>query len=90
MKLQDAWVVRYGDVWWRAERAGYTSDLLAAGVYTQEEAERCAHVRSPHVWPDGHKTWPDTAIRLVDAFKGVGKGTVGELLGLLDDDQEDG
>lgn len=30
------------DAWWRPNECGYTRDLLTAGVYTREHAERCA------------------------------------------------
>jgi hypothetical protein len=39
----------YIAVWWLPNQAGYTHDLLAAGLYTKEEADRLSG-------PD-HATW---------------------------------
>lgn len=77
--IADAWVVRHipTDTWWRAHQSGYTSELVAAGVYTEEEAKSCERRRSQNAG-----VYEDRAIRLLDALRGLGSGTVGRLVGL--------
>lgn len=43
----DIWVILHvpDDLWWRPDGKGYTKDLVAAGVYSKEEAQRRAKGR---------------------------------------------
>lgn len=70
------YVIRHTDangdqMWWRADRSGYTSELIAAGVYGHDEARRIERIRTPQ----------DVAILLVEALGGLGERTVGDFLG---------
>lgn len=80
--LDESWVVlhRPSGTWWRANRSGYTSELMAAGVYTREEAEECARMRSPILHEDGEREYEERAMSLRSALKGLGDGTVGAML----------
>lgn len=76
----DQWVIRHvaTGTWWRQDRCGYTSEIVCAGLYTEEEARRCVALRSP--LNDG--TREDEAMPLVEALPRLVKGTVGHALGL--------
>lgn len=73
------WLIRYvdarHDLWWRASRSGYTNELLAAGLYTEEEAKAQEASRPEH----------DRAVPLSEALCGAwSPGTVGGLLSSVD------
>ncbi len=75
MGSRRTWLIRYvdarHDLWWRANRCGYTNELLAAGLYTEEEAKEQAASRPLH----------DRAVSLEEALVGAWEpGSVGELL----------
>jgi len=84
MKLEDIWVVRARDYnkWWRPKGNGYTNELIAAGAYTREEAEKAARRKSPHIDSDGREHYTDKAMPLLRALQGLvrGDGTVGSML----------
>lgn len=42
--MKDPYVIRKGGYFYRDNRAGYTSHIAAAGIYTREEAEREAAI----------------------------------------------
>lgn len=69
------YVIRHRDhdgteLWWRANSSGYTSELIAAGVYGEEHARRIESRR-----PE------DAAISLAEALRGLEPRTVGDFLG---------
>lgn len=41
------WLIRKGGYFYRPERAGYTSDVIEAGLYTENEARNEARIE-PH------------------------------------------
>lgn len=48
--LADHWLVWSNEhgAWWRANSAGYCTELLGAGIYTREEAERIERDANAH------------------------------------------
>lgn len=78
----EPWVVLYkpDGLWWRAKRSGYSSCLLAAGVYTEAEAKSCEETRGRR--PNGE--YLDEAMPLSEAIErvvgGEEAGTVRALL----------
>ena len=65
------YVIRWrGELWWCPGRSGYTTELLAAGVYGEAEALRLAGGR-----PE------DKAVLLTEALAGLEERTVGDFLG---------
>jgi len=73
----DRFVIKHTDangveLWWRAHRSGYTGELIAAGVYGEQEARRIERIRPPQ----------DKAIPLFEALEGLGDWTVGDYFGL--------
>jgi hypothetical protein len=44
----DGWLIwsRYHEAWWKPNEAGYTGDMMCAGRYHREDADRIARVRT--------------------------------------------
>ncbi len=81
-KLANAWIVERTDgvhrVWWAANRQGYATVILQAGVFSRHDAHAIAR-QSVSAKPS---TCAHEAMRLTDALGCVKPGTVGDLLGL--------
>lgn len=60
------------EIWWREDRNGYTDELVAAGLYSEEEARAIEKLRPPK----------DRAIPLTEALSGLGTGTVGSFFNM--------
>ncbi len=68
-------------MWWRSHGCGYTTDLMQAGVYSVEEAEKICQLRDR----EEGKSPPEVALTIQQAMGRVPKvtvveGTVGYLL----------
>lgn len=70
-----AWVVwsNYHQQWWCADRKGYSSNLLHAGVYNEQEAREITRLRS---WEAGEP--PEVAILLTQALKSEAEHWTGD------------
>jgi hypothetical protein len=72
----DVWLIQSTDgrvdTWWRKEGSGYTTELIAAGTYTEAAARKSA----------ANRPQQDKAVSLRDAIRGLDcEGTVAGLLG---------
>lgn len=67
--LNAGWLIwsRQHDAWWKPEERGYTSDMMCAGRYDRERADRIASVRKMHDGSPGEVVVRPPEISLVAA-----------------------
>jgi hypothetical protein len=83
MNPEKLWVVQRQQgsqwFWWCADSSGYSTELVHAGLYTEDQA--LTHQRL-HDRKNPNGAYDHKAITLAEALGTVKPGTVGDMLGL--------